>query len=192
VDPQVQTRKVSATAACRPQRNGRDSTTRKYRDNSTSVPQQEQSARRGENKENPRRRTGSPREKPRGEEYVERRAAKWEAANCAGPDAVLFCGKTQGNAACKTASTATSFGIVCVLGRGTQAVRERSAKPLCVGSIPTRASKITLLFLETWRRYQLICTRFVPGIFCASIGSCSQVRATSASSCSWRERTQGL
>jgi hypothetical protein len=25
-------------------------------------------------------------------------------------------------------------------GRGTQAVRERSAKPLCVGSIPTRAS----------------------------------------------------
>jgi hypothetical protein len=27
-------------------------------------------------------------------------------------------------------------------GRGTQVVRERSAKPLCVGSIPTRASKI--------------------------------------------------
>ena len=26
--------------------------------------------------------------------------------------------------------------------RGTQVVRERSAKPLCVGSIPTRASKI--------------------------------------------------
>jgi hypothetical protein len=26
-------------------------------------------------------------------------------------------------------------------GRGTQVVRERSAKPLCVGSIPTRASK---------------------------------------------------
>jgi hypothetical protein len=25
-------------------------------------------------------------------------------------------------------------------GRGTQVVRERSAKPLCVGSIPTRAS----------------------------------------------------
>jgi hypothetical protein len=25
--------------------------------------------------------------------------------------------------------------------RGTQVVRERSAKPLCVGSIPTRASK---------------------------------------------------
>ena len=27
-------------------------------------------------------------------------------------------------------------------GRGTQVVRERSAKPLCVGSIPTRASII--------------------------------------------------
>jgi hypothetical protein len=27
-------------------------------------------------------------------------------------------------------------------GRGTQVVRERSAKPLCVGSIPTRASTI--------------------------------------------------
>jgi hypothetical protein len=30
---------------------------------------------------------------------------------------------------------------VCGLRRGTQVVRERSAKPLCVGSIPTRASK---------------------------------------------------
>jgi hypothetical protein len=29
--------------------------------------------------------------------------------------------------------------------RGTQVVRERSAKPLCVGSIPTRASKISLI-----------------------------------------------
>jgi len=28
--------------------------------------------------------------------------------------------------------------------RGTQVVRERSAKPLCVGSIPTRASKLRL------------------------------------------------
>ena len=27
-------------------------------------------------------------------------------------------------------------------GRGTQVVRERSAKPLCVGSIPTRASSL--------------------------------------------------
>ena len=27
-------------------------------------------------------------------------------------------------------------------GRGTQVVRERSAKPLCVGSIPTRASNL--------------------------------------------------
>jgi hypothetical protein len=41
--------------------------------------------------------------------------------------------------------------LVCLLpegvvlgakGRGTQVVRERSAKPLCVGSIPTRASNI--------------------------------------------------
>src|SRR5882724_8374228 len=35
-------------------------------------------------------------------------------------------------------------------GRGTQVVRERSAKPLCVGSIPTRASTscfILLIFL---------------------------------------------
>jgi hypothetical protein len=29
-------------------------------------------------------------------------------------------------------------------GRGTQVVRERSAKPLCVGSIPTRASNLFL------------------------------------------------
>ncbi len=29
---------------------------------------------------------------------------------------------------------------VFMMGRGTQVVRERSAKPLCVGSIPTRAS----------------------------------------------------
>jgi hypothetical protein len=33
-------------------------------------------------------------------------------------------------------------------GRGTQVVRERSAKPLCVGSIPTRASKLFLQFLD--------------------------------------------
>src|SRR5271155_4492649 len=33
-----------------------------------------------------------------------------------------------------------------VQGRGTQVVRERSAKPLCVGSIPTRASN-SLLYL---------------------------------------------
>ena len=34
------------------------------------------------------------------------------------------------------------FAIIERLRRGTQVVRERSAKPLCVGSIPTRASKI--------------------------------------------------
>ena len=32
-------------------------------------------------------------------------------------------------------------------GRGTQVVRERSAKPLCVGSIPTRASNIPTAYL---------------------------------------------
>jgi hypothetical protein len=40
-----------------------------------------------------------------------------------------------------------SSGILGVW-RGTQEVRERSAKPLCVGSIPTRASKIPLCFLR--------------------------------------------
>ncbi len=30
--------------------------------------------------------------------------------------------------------------VFCAQGRGTQVVRERSGKPLCVGSIPTRAS----------------------------------------------------
>ena len=35
------------------------------------------------------------------------------------------------------------------LRRGTQVVRERSAKPLCVGSIPTRASNISVASLQT-------------------------------------------
>ena len=34
------------------------------------------------------------------------------------------------------------LGLFVCPGRGTQVVRERSAKPLCVGSIPTRASNI--------------------------------------------------
>ena len=34
------------------------------------------------------------------------------------------------------------FGYTGILGRGTQVVRERSAKPLYVGSIPTRASNL--------------------------------------------------
>ena len=33
------------------------------------------------------------------------------------------------------------------LRRGTQVVRERSAKPLCVGSIPTRASNVSVASL---------------------------------------------
>jgi hypothetical protein len=36
-------------------------------------------------------------------------------------------------------------------GRGTQVVRERSAKPLCVGSIPTRASKVSITY-KRWRK----------------------------------------
>ena len=35
------------------------------------------------------------------------------------------------------------------IGRGTQVVRERSAKPLCVGSIPTRASINSVAMLPT-------------------------------------------
>ncbi len=37
--------------------------------------------------------------------------------------------------------------------RGTQVVRERSAKPLCVGSIPTRASKL----LNDWACFPYNC-----------------------------------
>src|SRR5215469_444528 len=37
------------------------------------------------------------------------------------------------------------------LRRGTQVVRERSAKPLCVGSIPTRASNFALCFHSVHR-----------------------------------------
>ena len=33
-----------------------------------------------------------------------------------------------------------------LVGRGTQVVRERSAKPLCVGSIPTRASNLSVTY----------------------------------------------
>jgi hypothetical protein len=44
----------------------------------------------------------------------------------------------------RSAKTPRGFGILLVSRRGTQEVRERSAKPLCVGSIPTRASKMSL------------------------------------------------
>ena len=37
---------------------------------------------------------------------------------------------------------------VLPLRRGTQVVRERSAKPLCVGSIPTRASNLFKISLK--------------------------------------------
>jgi hypothetical protein len=45
------------------------------------------------------------------------------------------------------ACSCSADGLVWALdeqGRGTQVVRERSAKPLCVGSIPTRASNLFL------------------------------------------------
>src|SRR5208283_1880092 len=37
-----------------------------------------------------------------------------------------------------------NFVTVEISRRGTQVVRERSAKPLCVGSIPTRASRLSV------------------------------------------------
>ena len=42
--------------------------------------------------------------------------------------------------------TFLASGATLISGRGTQVVRERSAKPLCVGSIPTRAS-IDIFFI---------------------------------------------
>ena len=42
--------------------------------------------------------------------------------------------------------TFLASGATLISGRGTQVVRERSAKPLCVGSIPTRASSVLLYF----------------------------------------------
>jgi hypothetical protein len=45
-----------------------------------------------------------------------------------------------------TAETALKFSYTVVLRRGTQVVRERSAKPLYVGSIPTRASILLFIF----------------------------------------------
>jgi hypothetical protein len=59
--------------------------------------------------------------------------------------------------------------------RGTQVVRERSAKPLCVGSIPTRASINSILSLRSKTakhcfRYESLClllpqrARRVPGL----------------------------
>src|SRR5215475_10984841 len=55
-------------------------------------------------------------------------------------------GKEVGNA---HLARLTAFGYFVIIfdgWRGTQVVRERSAKPLCVGSIPTRASKIPCYF----------------------------------------------
>jgi hypothetical protein len=56
------------------------------------------------------------------------------------------------------------------LGRGTQVVRERSAKPLCVGSIPTRASKVSITYklgLINWLPFgcQLAAKWFISSIF---------------------------
>src|SRR5207248_3722211 len=40
------------------------------------------------------------------------------------------------------------FDLLSSEGRGTQVVRERSAKPLCVGSIPTRASNTSSTYKD--------------------------------------------
>jgi hypothetical protein len=54
---------------------------------------------------------------------------------------------TIGNAASHESAPVTEIGSSGILAvwRGTQEVRERSAKPLCVGSIPTRASILWLV-----------------------------------------------
>jgi hypothetical protein len=47
-------------------------------------------------------------------------------------------------------------------GRGTQVVRERSAKPLCVGSIPTRASKVQSLTDEAEKTGCRLAAKWLP------------------------------
>ena len=68
------------------------------------------------------------------------------------------------------AESVVNFGYNAVSGRGTQVVRERSAKPLYVGSIPTRASRFSpahmsgaevceLAFTSAWLGMSLSCLR---------------------------------
>src|SRR5437868_2162531 len=45
------------------------------------------------------------------------------------------------------------FDLLSSEGRGTQVVRERSAKPLCVGSIPTRASNTSSTYKDHQRNW---------------------------------------
>ena len=59
--------------------------------------------------------------------------------------------RTAHTVRCVFAAGSVVLGLFLCLGRGTQVVRERSAKPLCVGSIPTRASNIS----TTYREYGL-------------------------------------
>ena len=55
--------------------------------------------------------------------------------------------------------TFSSREVNVLLGRGTQVVRERSAKPLCVGSIPTRASNLFLRLLDFAGLHPLLTVR---------------------------------
>jgi hypothetical protein len=60
------------------------------------------------------------------------------------------------------AETGDEFRYTVWPRRGTQVVRERSAKPLYVGSIPTRASIKSLYKIRACGILTLLCTRPVP------------------------------
>jgi hypothetical protein len=66
-------------------------------------------------------------------------AARWKLSQQIGSTAMRQATSLT-NTTARPASKETRILYTVCLGRGTQAVRERSAKPLCVGSIPTRAS----------------------------------------------------
>ena len=56
-----------------------------------------------------------------------------------------------------TAETGEKFRYTVGLRRGTQVVRERSAKPLYVGSIPTRASKNLMQITNVYAGFSVGC-----------------------------------
>jgi hypothetical protein len=60
------------------------------------------------------------------------------------------------------AETDAKFRYTFIPGRGTQVVRERSAKPLYVGSIPTRASNNSPIKIGIADQAKFICSRIVP------------------------------
>ena len=67
--------------------------------------------------------------------------------------------KYSGRSARFTAETGEKFRYTVGLRRGTQVVRERSAKPLYVGSIPTRASTSILQIPNVYRRSRIVHNR---------------------------------